>query len=557
MGTTTRPSGAEAVLLPHHSFTAEGETYLYAAETGGLFRMDDGVRNALSLLADGQGWPGAEAGKDAPGSIASALAPTGAGVVPAEILSDLRRAGLLGNTGGCGPAGRTAHPPLRLRTLVLMLTTSCNLACRYCYEDREEGCVPPAGGRGTPREMSPESLRNAVAYLLDHDGQGRPSAAAGREAPGSFASADGQGRPSAAAGREAPGSFASADGQGRPSAAAGREATGSIAAAAGADRKVSVTFFGGEPLLRFPLIRTAVGEARRMARERGKEISFSITTNGTLLTREIAGFLKENGISVCLSIDGTREIHDRNRPYASGRGSYEDVVRGLSFLRENGNGFPVAARVTLGHGAVDVRKTFDHLRGLGFHEVGFAPASAAEGSPSALTEEELCAVMDRFRDLADEYVDDVRERRVPAFSNMSQILALIHRGDPMPYPCGAGIGMLAVDPSGAFYPCHRLVGIGDSFGGPDAGIQEEVRGRFLDGARRRRESACDACWAKNFCSGGCYHDAYLRQGDLFAPSMHYCRWIRELFLLGLQSYVRIQNETPTYLDVMLGERGVA
>jgi uncharacterized protein len=326
---------------------------------------------------------------------------------------------------------------------------------------------------------------------------------------------------------------------------------------AGSDRKVSVTFFGGEPLLRFPLIQTAVGEARRMARERGKEISFSITTNGTLLTRETAAFLKENGISVCLSIDGPREIHDRNRPYASGRGSYEDVARGIDILMENRNGFPVAARVTLGRGAVDVRKTFDHLRGLGFDEVGFAPASAAEGSPSALTEEELCAVMEGFRDLAEGYVGDVRERRVPAFSNMSQILGLIHRGDPMPYPCGAGIGMLAVDPSGAFYPCHRLCGIGDSFGASGAGISEEARTRFLDGARRRRESACDACWAKNFCSGGCYHDAYLRQGDLFAPSMHYCRWIKELFLLGLQTYVRIQNETPAYLDVMLGERGIA
>jgi uncharacterized protein len=224
---------------------------------------------------------------------------------------------------------------------------------------------------------------------------------------------------------------------------------------------------------------------------------------------------------------------------------------------ENKDGFPVAARVTLGRGAVDVRKTFDHLRGLGFHEVGFAPASATEGSAVALTGEELDAVMDRFRDLADGYVEDVRERRVPVFSNMSQILALIHRGDPMPYPCGAGIGMLAVDPSGAFYPCHRLCGIGDSFGAPGSGISEETRARFLEGARRRRETGCDACWAKNFCSGGCYHDAYLRQGDLFAPSVHYCRWIRELFLLGLQTYVRIQNETPTFLDAMLGERGVA
>ncbi len=81
-----------------------------------------------------------------------------------------------------------------------------------------------------------------------------------------------------------------------------------------------------------------------MARERGKEISFSITTNGTLLTREIAGFLKENGVTVCLSIDGPREIQDRNRPYASGRGSYEDVTRGIELLMENRNGFPVAAR---------------------------------------------------------------------------------------------------------------------------------------------------------------------------------------------------------------------
>lgn len=474
MGNIARRSGAEATLRPHHSFAAEGGTFLYAAESGGLFRMDDGVRDALSALASST-----------------------AGAVPEGILADLRRVGLLGTEGGRGTAGRTAHPPLRLRTLVLMLTTSCNLACRYCYEDREEGCVPgsaAAAGRGTSREMSPESLRESVGFLLDHSG---------------------------------------------------------------GNRKVSIVLFGGEPLLRFPLLRAAVPEARAMADARGKEISFSLTTNGTLVNREIAGFLKENGVSVCVSIDGPREVHDVNRPYASGRGSYDDVERGIANLMENRDGVPLAARVTLGRGAVDVRKTFRHLRGLGFDEVGFAPASAAERSGEALTEGELDAVTGGFRDLAAEYVDDVRERRMPAFSNMTQILALIHRGDPMPYPCGAGIGMLAADPSGVLYPCHRLCGIGDSMGDPSRGIALEARARFLDGARRRRESACDDCWAKNFCAGGCYHDAYLRQGDLFAPSTHYCRWIKELFLLGLRTYVRIQNETPTFLEAVLGERGVA
>ncbi len=456
--------------LPHREFSAGGEAYLYAAESGALFRLDGATREALSVLAGAGGAP-----------------------VAPELVAELERAGLLRS--GKAPArdARLPVPDLRVRTLVLLLTSSCNLACRYCYEDRE-GCAPPAPPADVPRDMSPEALRRSVAFLLD---------------------------------------------------------------GAGDSRKVSVTFFGGEPLLRFPLIRQSVPEIRSMSEERGKSVCFSVTTNGTLLTREIARFFKENGVSVCISIDGPREIHDRNRPYASGRGSYDDVARGISHFMEDRNGFPLAARVTLGHGAVGVRRMFDHLRQMGFTEVGFAPASAAAGSASALLETELDLVMEGFRELAEGYATDVRERRVPAFSNMTQILAMIHRGDPMPYPCGAGIGMLAVDPGGVFYPCHRLCGMGESLGDPERGIAGEARVRFLAAARGRRESACDACWAKNFCSGGCYHDAWLRQGDPFAPSTHYCRWIRELFLLGLRTYVRIQNETPSFLDFMFGERGNA
>jgi uncharacterized protein len=470
MGDMSRASGA-TLLLPHRRFTVAGGSYVYAAETGGLFRMDEAVGNALSALVN-----------------------SGVSAVPADVLPDLRQAGLLRHGEGREPLVRAALPALRVRTLVLMLTSSCNLSCRYCYEAREDRCVPPAETGGPWPEMSAETLRKSIAFLLENSGE---------------------------------------------------------------IRNVSVIFFGGEPLLRFPLLRAAVPMARAMASERGKEISFSLTTNGTLLTPAIAEFLKENGVSVCISMDGPPEIHDRNRAYASGRGSYKDAARGLSCLTEGKNGFPLAARVTIGSGAVGVRKTFDHLRGLGFDEVGFAPASAAEESDTALTEEELDRVLEGFRELAVDYEVDVRERRRPAFSNLTQVLSLIHRGDPMPYPCGAGIGMLAVDPAGDFFPCHRLCGVGDALGDPERGIAGDVRARFLEGARRRRESACDACWAKNFCSGGCYHDAYLRQGDLFAPSTHYCRWVKELFLLGLTTYVRIQNETPTFLDAMFGERGAA
>ena len=200
MENIARRSGVEATLLPHRRFTAEGDTYLYSAETGGLFRIDDGVRDVLSAPASSR-----------------------AGAVPAEILSDLRRAGLLGIAGGPEPAGRAAHPPLRLRTLVLMLTYSCNLACRYCYEDRDGGCV---------------------------DGQGWPSAGAGRDATGSVAPAPPR----------------------EMSPETIRESVGFLLDRSGADRKVSIVLFGGEPLLRFPFLRAAVLESRAMADARGKEI---------------------------------------------------------------------------------------------------------------------------------------------------------------------------------------------------------------------------------------------------------------------------------------------
>src|SRR5512146_2592528 len=122
----------EASLLPFRSFTAGGESYLYATESGGLVRVDDGVRDALS-----------------------AYAASGAASIPPEILSDFRRAGLLQAVGGAGAVARTALPPFRPRTMVLMLTYACNLACRYCYEDRE-GCALSSAPAADPGEMSPE-----------------------------------------------------------------------------------------------------------------------------------------------------------------------------------------------------------------------------------------------------------------------------------------------------------------------------------------------------------------------------------------------------------------
>jgi MoaA/NifB/PqqE/SkfB family radical SAM enzyme len=71
-------------------------------------------------------------------------------------------------------------------------------------------------------------------------------------------------------------------------------------------RSVHITFFGGETLMNFPLLKQVVAYANEQAAEQGRSIDFSLTTNATLLTPAIIEFLSENRIGVTVSMDGPR-----------------------------------------------------------------------------------------------------------------------------------------------------------------------------------------------------------------------------------------------------------
>ena len=93
------------------------------------------------------------------------------------------------------------------------------------------------------------------------------------------------------------------------------------------DNKVAhITFFGGETLLNFPVLKKTIAYARQRGAEVGKEVDFSLTTNGTLLKPEIIEFLAENQVGVTISIDGPREVQDKFRVFHNGTGSYDVVA---------------------------------------------------------------------------------------------------------------------------------------------------------------------------------------------------------------------------------------
>ena len=98
------------------------------------------------------------------------------------------------------------------------------------------------------------------------------------------------------------------------------------------DRKPVVGFYGGEPLLVFPRIKAIVELAHTLFSP--QSVAFNLTTNATIMNREIARFLADNEFYLLVSLDGPQFKHDRFRKYATGKGSYHSVMRSLMIIKE-------------------------------------------------------------------------------------------------------------------------------------------------------------------------------------------------------------------------------
>ena len=97
-------------------------------------------------------------------------------------------------------------------------------------------------------------------------------------------------------------------------------------------RPVHIAFYGGEPLLQYYLIQHTVELGRTLI---GKDTTFSITTNATLLTQKRIDWLMGQEIGLTVSLDGTKLYHDRHRVDADGNGSFDRVYAVLRYVKDN------------------------------------------------------------------------------------------------------------------------------------------------------------------------------------------------------------------------------
>ena len=142
-------------------------------------------------------------------------------------------------------------------------------------------------------------------------------------------------------------------------------------------RQYNVVFFGGEPLTNMPLIRKVVSYCEERFADLESEVSFTMTTNATMLNEDLVDWFNEHRFGLTISMDGPKAMHDKNRITVGGQGTYDVVKQKVDMLLSRYTSRPVGCRVTLTRGITDVEAIFEHLSGLGFAEVGFGPSHPA------------------------------------------------------------------------------------------------------------------------------------------------------------------------------------
>ncbi len=302
--------------------------------------------------------------------------------------------------------------------------------------------------------------------------------------------------------------------------------------------RLNLAFLGGEPLVNRPVVQAATRRASDLAARQGVAITFSITTNGTLLTEADADFFEGHGFAVTVSLDGPRDAHDALRPYRNGSGSFDVIMRRLAPLLARQRRMQVSARVTVTPANLGLRRALDDFVTAGFHSVGFAPMLASPGGQGEMQAGDLEAMLGELIDCGREY-----ERRVLAgerypFANLDNALRELHRGTHRPYPCGAGAGYLGVSADGEIAACHRFVGDEEgAMGSLASGIDRGRQAQWLASRHVHRQEPCQSCWARYLCGGGCHHEV-IRRGrpacDYIRGWLHYC----------IEAYLRLSQVHP-------------
>lgn len=226
--------------------------------------------------------------------------------------------------------------------------------------------------------------------------------------------------------------------------------------------KTCITFFGGEPTLLWDEIIAPLTEYRNSKYSK-KELTFSITTNGTLLNKERLSFMKENEFGMLLSIDGGPDTQNINRPcHNKNIKSFDLIVNNIPDILYY---YPwVTFRSTIDQSTVD--KTFENY--IFAEYMGFKNMFMMPNGRDLWSEKNLNILKEEFKKIYMYMISYFQIGRMPninfspindSFTRIKDynelLLKLKQPQQRKCVRCGLGTGLGSVGYDGKFYGCQE------------------------------------------------------------------------------------------------------
>jgi uncharacterized protein len=341
-----------------------------------------------------------------------------------------------------------------------------------------------------------------------------------------------------------------------------------------APARFSMMFFGGEPLLNVPVIDYLAARLHAASRGRDIPMSFTIVTNGLLLTRELVERLVPLGLSgIKVTLDGDRDAHNRLRPLRGGQGTFDKIVArirevadlcpigiGGNFDEESVASYPALLEF------LSQQDFAPHLAKVVFKPIirdtpqepsaqrkqsaripgGIIPLTpvsangekplngtcmtvAGTGATSAC---DACGLLDEKMSFLRE---ETRRHGFPTTDHVHMGPCEIHR-EHSP----------TIGPDGSLYACPGFTGDKAQSVGHIDGRQDPVRARAASAFERLSAwKACHDCAFIPVCAGGCTVAAHAEFGDLNAPNCH-----KKLFEAGVAALAQeaVEQLAPVQIE---------
>lgn len=282
--------------------------------------------------------------------------------------------------------------------------------------------------------------------------------------------------------------------------------------------KFIINFFGGEPLLNWETVKAVIDYCNKEK----LQVRYGITTNLTILTDEMLEYFDNESMPILVSVDGIKEVHDRNRC-----GSYDTVVKNIKKLIDRGLGLYLEARFTVM--PKDIKYTLQGIKDM--FKIGINNFCPMPVTDTEWDEESYADARQYYSNVADWFIElmkDPNNKRNVSIKNVDDLfrnILLPEYNDPFICPIFNNT-WCTIDYKGDVYACHQGPTSESKFkdilriGNLDYVDDEKINMIIRKADYPKKD--CANCTGKSICKCGCPVENLRETGSWTHPTDAYC-----------------------------------